>query len=119
MTQNYKLKLTGPGFNVEREITEALAQQIVVLSLGGAIGAESRLPPHALAEECPHRDRKTAAEVRLTAYRIRPSRSPLILRPASLRMPRFAAAPTSMVSRGISRVPPIAAGRTTRLPSRV
>lgn len=36
MTQPYKIKLTGPGLNVDRAISESLAQQIVVMSMGGA-----------------------------------------------------------------------------------
>jgi len=34
MTQRYKIKLTGPGLNIDREIAEVIAQQVVMLTLG-------------------------------------------------------------------------------------
>ena len=34
MPQAYKIKLTGPGLNIDREVTESIAQQVVMLTLG-------------------------------------------------------------------------------------
>lgn len=48
MPQRYKVRLTGPGINIERQVAEAIAQQVVLLTMGAepsATGSETAKLP--------------------------------------------------------------------------